>query len=548
MSEASPSCKHSGVGGVVDASSPAIAVVITTYNHVHFLAEAIASAEAQTYPATAVIVVDDGSTDDPASVTAWFPNVRLIRQPNQGLPAARNTGLRAAEADYVLFLDADDRLLPDAITAGLACFAACPDCAFVYGAHRRVDQAGVPLGGVRYQPAGTDVFSGLLGINRVGMHATVLYRRDALLAAGGFDVGLRRCEDYDIYLRLARGGRVASHPTLVAEYRWHDSNMSHDIRAMLEAALAVHSRQRAAAAARPETLAAWRAGRRTWTDYYAEETFRATRSGPGATLARSIAAAARISPRWALRRLARAGRRRAASVVPHRLLRRLPGYHLPPPVGRVDFGDFNRPVPISLDFGHDRGLPIDRHYVDGFLARHADDIRGRVLEIGDDEYSRRFGAACIAQQDILHVHAGNPRATIVGDLATPGVLPEAAFDCIVLTQTLHLIYDMPGAVARLWAALKPGGVLLVTVPGISQIDRGEWGENWFWSLTPASLRRLVGERFGSGQVTIEAHGNVLAATAFLQGLACPEVDAAKLDVHDEAYPVIVAARAVRALS
>ena len=472
--------------------------------------------------------------------------MRLIRQHNQGLSAARNAGLRAVEADYVLFLDADDRLLPDAIAAGLACFVACPDCAFVYGAHRRVNQTGVPLGGTRYQPAGVDVFCDLLEINQVGMHATVLYRRDALLGAGGFDIGLHRCEDYDIYLRLARGRRVASHPTLVAEYRWHDSNMSHDIPVMLETALAVHSRQREAAAARPETLRAWRAGRLNWTSYYAEETFRVARSYPGATLVRSIVIAARVSPHWALRRLACAGRRRATSALPYRLARWLPGQRRPPPIGRVNFGDFDGPVPISLDFGHDRGLPIDRHYVDGFLSRHAGDIRGHVLEVGNDEYSRRFGASRIVQQDILHVHAGNPRATIVGDLATLGVLPEAAFDCIVLTQTLHLIYDMSGALARLWTALKPGGILLVTVPGISQIDRGEWGESWFWSLTPASLRRLTGDRFGPGQVTVEACGNVLAATAFLQGLGCSEVSAAKLDVYDEAYPVIVAARAVRA--
>ena len=544
MSEPAP--QRQGGAGQAPATKPTVAVVITTYNHARFLGEAIESVLAQTDPAAQVVVVDDGSTDDPASVTARYPAVRLIQQRNQGLSAARNTGLHATDADYILFLDADDRLLPNAVAAGLACFMDVPGCAFVYGAHRRIDQAGKPLGGTRYSPVGADPYADMLGLNVVGMHATVLYPREVLLAAGGYDTGLRRCEDYDLYLRLARDGRIASYPEIVAEYRWHDANMSHDRQAMLSAALAVHSRQWTTAAARPETRAAWRAGRSNWTSYYVQDALAAARSDPHVSRLQALTAAARLSPRWTLDRLARAGWRRARARLPWRLARALPGGRLAPPIGRVDFGDFGHLTPVSLDFGFDRGLPVDRYYVEGFLTRHAADIRGRVMEIGGDEYSCRFGAARITQQDILHVHAGNPRATIIGDVNTSGVLPEAAFDCIVFTQTLHLIYDMPGAVARLWEALKPGGVLLLTVPGISQIDRGEWGDNWFWSLTPASLRRIVGGRFGAGQVTIGAHGNVLAATVFLQGLACSEVSAAKLDVYDEAYPMIVTARAVRA--
>jgi SAM-dependent methyltransferase len=145
----------------------------------------------------------------------------------------------------------------------------------------------------------------------------------------------------------------------------------------------------------------------------------------------------------------------------------------------------------------------------------------------------------------VHVHAGNPLATIVGDISRPGTLPRAAFDCIVLTQTLHLVWDMAAAVRELHAALKPGGILLLTVPGISQIDRGEWGEQWYWALTPAAVRRLLGEAFGEESVTVESHGNAYAATTFLQGLALSEVDRRKLDVLDEAYPVIVTAHATR---
>ena len=163
--------------------------------------------------------------------------------------------------------------------------------------------------------------------------------------------------------------------------------------------------------------------------------------------------------------------------------------------------------------------------------------------MGGDDYTRRFGRSRVTHADILHVRQGNPRATIVGDLTDPATLPESAFDCIVLTQTLHLIYDVRLAVARLYRALAPGGVVLVTAPGISQIDRGEWGDSWFWSFTTESLSRLFKDCFGPHDVLVEHYGNVFAATAFLQGLAVEEVDASKLDPLDKAYQVVVAVRA-----
>jgi SAM-dependent methyltransferase len=166
-----------------------------------------------------------------------------------------------------------------------------------------------------------------------------------------------------------------------------------------------------------------------------------------------------------------------------------------------------------------------------------------VLEVGDDNYSRHFGGTRITRQDVLHIQPGNPRATIVGDLARSGVLPNAAFDCLVLTQTLHLIYDMGSAVREMHRALRPKGVVLLTVPGISRIDGGEWGDSWCWSLTEASARRMFSDVFGADQVEVQTYGNVFAAVAFLHGLALEEVPRAKLDVRDPAFPVIVSVRA-----
>jgi SAM-dependent methyltransferase len=199
--------------------------------------------------------------------------------------------------------------------------------------------------------------------------------------------------------------------------------------------------------------------------------------------------------------------------------------------------------PLSRRFGYERGTPIDRHYIESFLAAHADDIRGRCLEIGDDCYVRRFGGEKVTQCDVLHVRE-DANATIVGDLATAGTLPDKAFDCIILVQTLHLIFDMAAALEQVRRALRPRGVALFTVPTMPPIDRGEWGSTWYWGLTELSLRRLLEDVFGPERVSVSSFGNLVAATGFLHGAAVEEVGAARLDVVDPSYPVTVVGRAV----
>lgn len=229
----------------------------------------------------------------------------------------------------------------------------------------------------------------------------------------------------------------------------------------------------------------------------------------------------------------------AAQRLGRHLWSRLRGRQPNPLVFKVDFGDFSKPRPISADFGYDRGTPVDRHYIERFLSARTSDIHGRVLEVGDASYSRQFGGSRITHQDVLHVSADNPAATIVGNLADVDLLPEAAFDCLVLTQTLHLVFDMPAAVRSMHRALKPGGVALVTVPGLSPIDRGEWRHTWYWFLTRYSAARLFGEVFGPANVDVNVHGNAHVATAFLQGVALEELDPALLDPVDDTLPILV---------
>jgi glycosyltransferase involved in cell wall biosynthesis len=511
------------------SSDQTVTVVITTYNDADFLHEALASVAVQQKIPNEIFVVDDGSEVSPAPIVALFPEATLIRKPNGGLASARNAGLKAASAKFITFLDADDKFRSNAIKAGLECFARSPDAAMVYGGHIRISADGSQLGDDIYHPASNDPYADLLAGNSIGMNAVVLYRRDILLAVGGFDEVLRLCEDYDVYLRLARKYPVASHPEIVAEYRWHGRNISRNTASMLRTVLAVHDRHREQTGARKQ---AWRAGRQAWKSWYKIDQRERWDGKQGDTPLHRT----RIALKQAKSRL-RNGRL-------HRLYARIRGTW-PPPLGSIRLGDLGTTRPVSLDFGWDRGIPIDRYYIENFLQARATDIRGRVLEIADDEYSSRFGASRITRQDILYLKAGNPRATLVGDLTQPGVLPEDAFDCIVITQTLQFIFDLPQAAARLYSALRRGGVLLLTVPGISPIQRDEWGENWCWSLSPVSVNKLFEPLFGKSALTVEAHGNVFSATAFLQGLALEEIEQSKLDTYDSAYPVIVTLRAVK---
>jgi len=197
----------------------------------------------------------------------------------------------------------------------------------------------------------------------------------------------------------------------------------------------------------------------------------------------------------------------------------------------------------------DRGGPVDRYYIERFLAAHSSDIRGRVMEVGEDVYTRRFGSGGVSHLDVLEYPAGTGvGATIVADLASADHLPEAAFDCIIITQTLQFIYDLDAAVSTLYRILKPGGVALVTVPGISQVNRCDrWADRWCWHFTTNSMARLFGARFPPDGVCVAAHGNVLTAAAFLYGVGRPELTAAALDHHDRDYEMVITVRAEKGM-
>lgn len=220
-------------------------------------------------------------------------------------------------------------------------------------------------------------------------------------------------------------------------------------------------------------------------------------------------------------------------------------------VDRVtDWSVLRRTRPYRKRLGERRGECTDRYYIEKFLRVHRLSIRGRVAEFFADDYATRFGDNRVEHIDILDIDETNPRRTITLDLAITSAAPSALFDCIICTQTLFLIYDYRSAIHSLWKMLKPGGTVLVTIPGICQLlpaDMSSGGGDW-WRFTGAAIHRVFAEIFGSENISVETFGNVQTAVAQLHGLVQEEFTQAELDYHDPDYEVIIGVKAVRALS
>jgi SAM-dependent methyltransferase len=216
-----------------------------------------------------------------------------------------------------------------------------------------------------------------------------------------------------------------------------------------------------------------------------------------------------------------------------------------PKEGAVILGDLNRTSPFSEEFGYDRGGPIDRYYIESFLQKNKALIQGKVLEIGDNEYTLRFGNPDSLQSEIFDVDPKNSKANFVGDLSNAPFIPDNSYDCIILTQTLQMIYNYKDAIATCFRILKPGGSLLLTVPGISNIDFDEWNEYWMFSFTTNSIKRILLECFPIERISVETYGNVLTATAFLYGMGFPELEKEQIDFTDPHYQLIISAVATK---
>jgi peptidoglycan/xylan/chitin deacetylase (PgdA/CDA1 family) len=449
-------------------------------------------------PPAETVVVDDGSTDlytREVLATSTAPGVTVVRAARRGLGAAVNAGIAATSAPCVLVLEANDPPAPSWLAEALAAL-----------------DADSGLAAVGHGPPSRPGVATLLA--RGSQLRTVLLRRAVWERLEGLDEerGLGSCALADFAIRaLEAGGRVVlagprhagGHPgptDLVDVQRRLRARHPASVEALGVELVLAHE--------------AWlldlRDRRRTIEQaQVAHERALADAQAAVANLARALEGAGRA---------------------------------------RIEWGDLRRLGPHSPAWGLERGLPIDRHFVERFLDRHRADIRGRVLEMKDAGYTERFGGSAVTERAVLDIDRDNPRATLVADLARADAIPTDTFDCFILTQTLHVIHDVRGALHHAHRILAPGGVLLCTLPAVARISLEDGGLDGgdHWRFTEASVRRLFAERFDPATFSVEVTGNVLVATAFLHGLAAHELSPAELEHIDPWHPLLFCVRAVKA--
>ncbi|HEX7088471.1 MAG TPA: polysaccharide deacetylase family protein [Vicinamibacterales bacterium] len=422
-------------------------------------------------------------------------------EPHPG--AMANAALAVSDADWVFLLEAGDVLASDAASAVAAAALAAPSAAFLAGGTRLVChgvdetvESGDPSQPAAYDPAHPALRS-------------ICWRRETVLSHGGFDARLPAAIRYELWLRLLGAG----HPGAVVRAPW--------LTVHVDAGAFVDELNDPAAADA------------------AREAVRRHRTVLVSHLADVLEARAA--------RVEQLGNRHAAALARNEHARgvlaaasRPPDARPPSPASRVLP---RRLTPRSRDWGYERGGPIDCVYIRRFLAQHAADIRGVVLEVQEDDYTRQFGSD-VTRADVVDLDDRNPRATLITDLRSAPNLSADTYDCIILTQTAHVIDDMPAVIAQCWRLLRPGGVLLATFPCASRICLEYGRDGDFWRLTPDGARRLMRDAFGDA-VSIEAFGNIMATTAFLLGLSPVEVREEELAFRDPYNPTLVGVRAVK---
>jgi glycosyltransferase involved in cell wall biosynthesis len=544
------------------AANPLVSVVLIFFNAEKFIGQAIESVLSQTYRNWELLLVDDGSTDASSVIAGRYAfespdKIRYLQHPghaNRGAPASRNFGMSRACGELIALLDADDVWLPHKLERQVSILQENEAAAVVFGRpiywfswtgraeDRLADvspRPGLPLNRVAMPPEPL-LHSYPLSAGSAPCPSDLLFRRSL------FDQSLNFEESFHGPLQLYEDQVFLTKvylqaPVYVADecwllYRQHDTSC-----------IATTRRVGAYDRVRQHYLDWLSKYLRTsgFIDPRVRKALRTARS--------SYDHPVRERVRTMTSRVRRLTHKALGRFLPEPLLSWMPESMRPgrnhPTPGRVLFGSLGRVTPISRSWGWDRGLPVDRYYIERFLEGYSDQIRGRALEVGDARYSPRFGGQRIEKLDILHVTEGNPEATLIGDLSTADHIPANSFDCIILTQTLQYVFDLPAAFRTLQRILKPGGVLLATVPGISRTEEEvdsprfehveRWKESRYWSFTRGSLARLACEHFPPEQVSVESYGNVWAATAFLYGLAAEELPAEALNTRDPAFPVLV---------
>src|ERR1051325_2617634 len=449
------------------AAQPLVSVIIIFLNEEKFIEEAVESVFAQTYERWELLLVDCGSTDRSPHIARQYADaypdiVRVFEHQGhqtRGMSACRNLGIRHSKGDYIAFLDADDVWLPDKLERQTAILTSHPEAAAVCGpvqwwygwtgkAEDKVRDCVVapPIQGDRlFKPP--ELLRCLLKRDAVTT-TTALVRHKVMDTLNGFEESFHGLyEDQVFFAKLCMN--VPVYLTSHCSYKWRK-----------------HSESCCSVAVSNGQYRSARLNFLVWLEKYLSEQPLKDRK-----LTRLLKTEAVRSRHPSLNRVRlevgnspqrmkevskNIARRLLPGALKTWLVRQRETFRHSPPLGWVRFGSLRRIKPINRRFGLDRGRPIDRYFIDSFLARHAMDIRGSVLEVANNTYTMRFGGDRVTKSEILFVEEGNPRATIVADLSShEHHIPSESFDCIILTQTLQYIYDTRSAIQTLYRILKP---------------------------------------------------------------------------------------------
>jgi len=533
---------------------PRVSVIMPFLNLERFIEESIESVLAQTYASWELLLIDDGSTDQSTVIAKAYAErypdrIRYFEhegRENRGASATRNLGIRHARGEYLALLDADDVWLPYKLEQQVPLLDSLPSAGSLYGNtlwwyswtgmpedQRRdfMPRMGVPLNTLLAPPQ--LLVDSIKGQAAVPCTCSLLMRRSVVEQIGGFEEDFHLVfTDQAFYTKLFLAAPVYAADGCWDKYRRHDDSAC----SVVERTGQLEQKR----VAYLHWFASYLARQQISNGELLESIQQELRWHARPVLYRTREKVRELRERGRLRTI-----RTVRELLPPSahawMWDRFPRWRQPSSDG-LSFGGLHRLTPVSRRFGFDRGKPVDRYYIECFLSRHSLDVYGHVLEIGDDTYTRSFGGDRVSVSDVLHVTEGNPKATIIADLTDADHIQSGLYDCIILTQTLHYIFDMQQAVRTLYRILKPGGVCLATVPGISQLEEGP---AWYWALTVRSSKRLFAETFSNEAVEVASHGNVLAACALLQGLASEELQSKELKYRDPSYPVLITIRAVK---
>lgn len=539
--------------------TPLVSVIVPFLNAERFIQETIESVFLQTYKEWELLLVDDGSSDHSTRIAQDYADkckdkVRFLEHnghENKGASATRNLGIIKSKGEYISFLDADDVWVEKKLEEQVKILEAHKEAGMVYGKTRYwYSWTGEPEDLksdyiVNYNiKLNTLVAPPELLILALESKAitpnpsNIMVRRDIVLKIGGFEDVFRGMHDDQAFLaKLFINTQAYISERCWDFYRKHKDSLSTE------------------AIRRGEKVSA-ELFYLSWLDGYMCER--------GINNIRLWSALRRR--KWRFRhptlykivnyryRISRAIRNYlntiARYVVPQsvqvHLNRILKKREYSPPPGWVRFGDLRRLKPFSERWGKDRGLPIDRYYIESFMDINSKLIKGRVLEFGDDRYTQKFYNPNISMSDVLNLNKEtNPATTIIADIVNAPQIPSDTYECIIFTQTLQFIYEHKKAVGTLYRILAPGGSLLATFPGISPTSGTTWNRYWCWNFTALSAANLFNEFFPRENLEVRAYGNLICAAGFLYGLSAEELTLEELNYHDPRYEIVLTVKAVK---